>query len=517
METFNAPQKRSLHAPARLLVVDDDREVCELVGEVFDALPDVQVTTCTDPRDALEHIAHRPIDLVLTDLFMGQYSGMDVLQATLHHHPDAVVILMTGQPSVENALAAMKQGAYDYLLKPFDIHSLQRIVERGIERRRLWLENAHLTETVALYQLSHAATSDVDSQELFGLTLNAIQAEFGPDWSAVFAFDAEQLLVTAAHRGVPGSTSEVDFYSGQDPQSLEAMGTVEPVVHRLPDPDTTQATGANSVYGYRVSHPIAINGRVAGLINFQCPPRAEPLNSGDLKTLAILSNQLGAAMENRRLVDRLQSSYLDMVHALASALDARDRTTRDHTDRVCHLAECIALEVGWSQEKLPELWLGCVLHDIGKIGVPDTILQKPGPLTDEEFELMKTHTVCGARIVESIPYLKPALPYILHHHEKFDGTGYPQGLKGLDIPEEARLLAVVDTFDAIISDRPYRKGRSVAVALAEIQAFAGTQFDPAIVDAFMRAWSSGRIDSRNLDAPARGLERYPQARRVTTA
>jgi HD-GYP domain-containing protein (c-di-GMP phosphodiesterase class II) len=148
--------------------------------------------------------------------------------------------------------------------------------------------------------------------------------------------------------------------------------------------------------------------------------------------------------------------------------------------------------------------------------VPDTILQKPGPLTAEEFELMKTHTVCGTRIVESIPYLKPAIPYILHHHEKFDGTGYPHGLKGREIPEEARLLAVVDTFDAIISDRPYRKGRSVAVALAEIQAFSGTQFDPTIVDAFMRAWSSGRVDRRDLDAPARSLDRYRQAGQVQT-
>jgi response regulator RpfG family c-di-GMP phosphodiesterase len=516
MDIVNAPQKRHVHGPARLLVVDDDRDVCELVGEVFDALPDVQVTSCTDPRDALEHIAHRPIDLVLTDLFMGQFSGMDVLQATLHHHPDAVVILMTGQPSVENALDAMKQGAYDYLLKPFDIHSLRRIVERGIERRRLWLENAHLTETVALYQLSHAATSNVDTQELFDLTLNAIQAEFGPDWSAIFAFDVDQSLVTASQLGDPGVSREVDFYSGLDPQSLEALGTAEPVVQRLLDPDAVKTTAARTVYGYRVSHPIAVNGRVAGLINFQCPPRPEPLNSGDLKTLAILANQLGAAMENRRLVDRLQSSYIDMVYALASALDARDRNTRDHTDRVCHLAECIALELGWSQEKLPELWLGCVLHDIGKIGVPDTILQKPGPLTAEEFELMKTHTVCGTRIVESIPYLKPAIPYILHHHEKFDGTGYPHGLKGREIPEEARLLAVVDTFDAIISDRPYRKGRSVAVALAEIQAFSGTQFDPTIVDAFMRAWSSGRVDRRDLDAPARSLDRYRQAGQVQT-
>lgn len=486
--------------PSRLLVVDDDRDVCDLVCEVFDALPNVRVNACTDPQEALEQLAHHPVDLVLTDLFMGRYSGMDVLQAALEHHPDAVVILMTGQPSVENALSAMKLGAYDYLLKPFDIHSLRRTVERGLERRRLRLENAHLTEAVALYQLSHAATSSADAAELFPLTLNAIQAEFGPEWSVVYALSRDGQLLQKASRGEPSSEDQA-FFSGHDAQSLEALGTAEVVMQRLRQASGEVPVGA--VYASRVSHPITVRDQVVGLINFQCPPRPEPLHPGDLKTLSILSNQLAAAMENRRLVDTLQSSYMDMVHALASALDARDRGTRDHTDRVCHLAEAIARELGWAQEKLPELWLGCILHDIGKIGVPDTILQKAGPLTPEEFDLMKSHTLCGARIVQSIPYLKPAIPYILYHHEKYDGTGYPNGLRGEQIPVEARLLAVVDTFDAIISDRPYRKGRSVAVALAEIQAFSGTQFDPVVVDAFMRAWSSGRVDRLQLEEPYR--------------
>lgn len=509
MDAPNTYPRRLDGGCSRLLVVDDDRDVCDLVCEVFDALPNVRVTACTDPQDALEQLAHHPVDLVLTDLFMGRFSGMDVLQATLEHHPDAVVILMTGQPSVENALSAMKMGAYDYLLKPFDIHSLRRTVERGLERRRLWLENAHLTETVALYQLSHAATSGTDGDELYPLTLNAIQAEFGPDWSVVYAIDGDGTLVRQAYRGEPGE-EDAEFFAASDPQSLEALSSGDVLVHRLRATGGAEGAGA-SVFASRVSHPITVRNQVVGLINFQCPPSPEPLHPGELKTLSILSNQLGAAMENRRLLDTLQSSYMDMVHALASALDARDRSTRDHTDRVCHLAEAIAREMGWPQERFPQLWLGCILHDIGKIGVPDVILQKQGPLTREEFELMKSHTTGGARIVQSIPYLKPAIPYILHHHEKFDGSGYPHGLKGNEIPIEARLLAVVDTFDAIISDRPYRRGRGVAVALAEIQAHAGTQFDPTVVEAFMRAWSNGRVDRRQLGEDA-GRESYSPGR-----
>lgn len=481
--------------PARMLVVDDDREVCDLVGELFAGQHDVQVTCCTDPRDALEQLQYRPVDVVLTDLFMGKYSGMDILESTRELHPDAVVIMMTGQPSVENAIAAMRRGAYDYVLKPFDIHSLRRMVGRAVERRRLFTENAHLTQLVSLYQLTHAATSKADLREIVQLALQAVEAEFAPDFAVIFLASSGSPTEALASSGEPLGSDEDAFFQARDGLSLEALETGEPAVALVPAHRSARHARFNpQLSASRIAYPFRAGDRVVGLINLQCPPRPEPINAGDLKTLSILAGQVGGALENRRLLEGVQSAYVDMVHALASALDARDRSTRDHTTRVCHLAEAIAREIGWPEERMTELWLGCILHDIGKIGVPDTILQKPGPLTSEEYEQMKSHTVQGARMVEAIPYLAPAIPYILYHHEKYDGSGYPSGLEGTDIPEEARLLAVVDTFDAIISDRPYRRGRSVAVALAEIQACSGTQFDPVIVSAFLRAWGTGAID-----------------------
>ena len=488
--------------PARMLVVDDDREVCDLVGELFAGQNDIQVSCCTDPRDALEQLQYRPVDVVLTDLYMGKYSGMDILESTRELHPDAVVIMMTGQPSVENAIAAMRRGAYDYVLKPFDIHSLRRTVGRAVERRRLFTENAHLTQLVNLYQLSHAATSKADLQDIVQLALQAIEAEFAPDFAVMFLATSGSATEALASSGEPLGNDEDAFFRAQDGLSLEALETGEPAVALVPAHRNARHAQSNpQLSASRIVYPFRAGERVVGLINLQCPPRPEPVNAGDLKTLSILAGQVGGALENRRLLEGVQSAYVDMVHALASALDARDRNTRDHTTRVCHLAEAIAREIGWPEERMTELWLGCILHDIGKIGVPDTILQKPGPLTAQEYEQMKSHTVQGARMVEAIPYLAPAIPYILYHHEKYDGSGYPSGLEGTDIPEEARLLAVVDTFDAIISDRPYRRGRSVAVALAEIQACSGTQFDPSIVAAFLRAWGKGAIDRSLLADP----------------
>lgn len=504
MDTISSALAVTSGAPSRLLVVDDDRDVCELVSEVFDSIPGLSVVTCTDPRDALEYIEHRPVDVVLTDLYMGRYSGMDIFDAVSEHNPEAVVILMTGQPSVENAIEVMRKGAYDYLLKPFDMHALRRTVERAFERRKLWLENAHLTEMVALYKLSHASISNAGLDDLYQLALNALRAELDPDFISICTMQTVSIVETVCWHGEPVDGSERAFFCGKDAQSREAIASVAPVVKGLSSPHRCRSNRAmNTLQAYRVSFPVHLQERVVGLINFQCPPKPQPINAGDLKTVAILAAQLASAIENRRLLDCLQTSYMDMVHALAGALDARDPNTRDHTDRVCHLAEAIAREIGWTQDQMPELWLGCVLHDIGKIAVPDTVLQKPGPLTHSEFELMKSHTIRGVQMIESIPNLQPAIPYILYHHEKYDGSGYPHGLKGTDIPLQARLLSVVDAFDAITSDRPYRKGRSYAIALAEIQACSGTHFDPEVVEAFMRAWTRGLITSEDSSsAPA---------------
>lgn len=506
MDTTTSALAATSGSPSHLLVVDDDRDVCELVSEVFEMFPGLSVTTYTDPKNALEHIEHRPVDVVLTDLYMGRYSGMDIFDAVSEHNPEAVVILMTGQPSIENAISVMRKGAYDYLLKPFDVHSLRRTVERALERRKLWQENAHLTEMVALYKLSHASVSNAKLTELYELALNVLSAELDPDFMSVCTMQPDSEVESSCWQGEPVDGSERAFLSGKDAQSREAIETVAPVVRGVSSPHRSRINRAMStLQACRVSFPIHLQDRVVGLINFQCPPRPQPVNAGDLKTVAILASQLASAIENRRLLDCLQSSYMDMVHALAAALDARDPNTRDHADRVCHLAEAIARELGWTQDQMPELWLGCVLHDIGKIAVPDTVLQKPGPLTADEFELMKEHTVRGVQMIEDIPNLQPAIPYILFHHENYDGTGYPHGLQGTDIPIQARLLSVVDTFDAITSDRPYRKGRSAAVALAEIQACSGTQFDPEVVEAFLRAWTRGRITAQESTPAADGL------------
>jgi len=210
------------------------------------------------------------------------------------------------------------------------------------------------------------------------------------------------------------------------------------------------------------------------------------LDTGDeLETLAHAFNSM---------TDEIIGGYEAAVKTLAAAVEARDPYTGGHIDRVARYAVVIAGELGLEAERIPEVELGAVLHDIGKIGISDSVLRKPGYLDADEIAQMKTHPRKGVEIIASSEFLAPVTGIILHHHERFDGKGYPCGLQGEDIPIIARILSVADTFDAMTTDRPYRPGLSRAAAVEEIRCEAGAQFDPKVVEAFLRACERGYLD-----------------------
>jgi putative two-component system response regulator len=180
-------------------------------------------------------------------------------------------------------------------------------------------------------------------------------------------------------------------------------------------------------------------------------------------------------------------AYLETVTVMANAIEGRDHYTRGHVDRVTTYATWLAEELRWPPDHLRILEFGARLHDIGKVRVPDHILNKPGPLTDEEWEVMRKHPSMGARILRGISHLRPAMPYILYHHERWDGTGYPEGLKGREIPIEARLLAIADVYDAITTRRPYHPAQSYEEVIQILKSESGKHFDPDLVPIFINA------------------------------
>jgi HD-GYP domain-containing protein (c-di-GMP phosphodiesterase class II) len=184
-------------------------------------------------------------------------------------------------------------------------------------------------------------------------------------------------------------------------------------------------------------------------------------------------------------LSELEESYLATVRTLAFVVEAKDTHTRSHLDRAHDYAVALATRVAPELAADQTLRYGFFLHDIGKIGIPERVLSKPGPLTDDEWAIMRTHPLLGAQILSPVKFLHPALPIVEAHHEKWDGTGYPRGLKKEEIPLGARIFALVDAFDAMTSDRPYRRALTFEQALDQIAASAGTQFDPEVVRCFV--------------------------------
>ena len=225
--------------------------------------------------------------------------------------------------------------------------------------------------------------------------------------------------------------------------------------------------------------------------------------------LGHLSHSVARALEHRELLQKnrryraqleerveaqskqIERLFLDGLSALAAAIEARDRYTGGHVARVTSYALSTGTEMGMNEQQMWNLWLGSLFHDVGKLAIPDAILNKPGPLTDEEYDEIKKHPELGVQIVERISFLVPASRGILHHQERWDGKGYPGGLKAEEICVEGRILAVADAFDAMLTDRPYRAGCSEELAVEELKRCSGTQFDPSVVAAFLQAREKG--------------------------
>jgi HD-GYP domain-containing protein (c-di-GMP phosphodiesterase class II) len=206
--------------------------------------------------------------------------------------------------------------------------------------------------------------------------------------------------------------------------------------------------------------------------------------------------------ELERVLQSLQETYIATMKSLAQVIEAKDRTTRGHLDRTQAYGLALARRIAPELVTTPNLGYGFFLHDIGKVGVPEQILCKKGPLTGEEWTVMRNHPVVGAQIIAPITFLNGAVELIRHHHERFDGGGYPDGLRAEEIPLAARIFAVADSFDAMTSDRPYRGAMRVDRALAEIDGGAGTQFDPEVVRVFVRMIEEGPSTATEEDFAA---------------
>jgi putative nucleotidyltransferase with HDIG domain len=343
----------------RILVVDDEEPIREIVCSMLSSAG-YSCEQGSSGRDALSLLdAGNEFALMLSDLMMPEMDGIGLLERTKEQYPDMPVVMVTAVHDISVALAAIRNGAYDYLLKPFEREQLLATVRRALENRRLKLENR-------AYQTN-----------------------------------------------------------------LESL-------------------------------------------------------------VAARTDQLRQTMQD------LERSYDITLEALGAALDLRDAETEGHSKRVTAFTVAIARRMGLPGDRIKVIARGAFLHDVGKMAIPDAILRKPGKLNDMETGIMREHSLRGYEMLRKIPFLQEAAEIVYSHQEKWDGTGYPRGLKGEEIPLGARIFAVADTLDAMCSDRPYRSALPFSAAREEIIRFSGRQFDPQVVDAFLSMpetiWENVRND-----------------------
>ncbi len=495
---------------ARILVVDDERVIREILAE-FLALEGFSVHTVEDGEKALTELRLNPYDLLITDLKMPRLSGLQLLEKIEQERLGVLTVLMTGFGTVETAIEAMKKGAYDYLLKPFKVEEVIHVVQRALYRQRLQTENIRLREALTIYKVSEAIALTHDIDHILDVVLRAALDEAKADVATLHLRDPrsghfeERVKVVASDGaatkgGLPSPAFGVmteQFAQGVPILAHGGKASRFFTEHAAPEHLTSFA-----------AVPLTARGNMVGVLNVFSFTAGKKFDEGHRKMLAVLASRAASALENARLYNELvvsndsltvanvslEEMFQQTVAGFAQALEESDMYTRGHSERVAVYSEILARGLLLPDGEIRNIVQAGVMHDVGKIGVRYDMLNKPGKLTPEEVAVFRQHPEKGKRILEPVPCLHGLIDGCWCHHEWWDGGGYPRGLAGDKIPMVGRIVAIADAYDAMTSDRAYRRALPHEVAVSEIERCAGSQFDPELADAFVRlmeAWRQG--------------------------
>lgn len=355
-----------------------------------------------------------------------------------------------------------------------------------VEKQRL------LSMQIQLYELSKILNSNLETKSVVKEAMKAIVSLVNAEVGSLLLCDKEkkELFFEVALGDNEKTLKEIRLKFGQGIAGWVAQHK-QPIIINDPSKDERFYKEADEKTGFITKNivcvPVCSNDEVIGVM--QALNKKEGLFSQeDLRLLTSLSDQVAVALDNASLHEELKNTFIGVVEALADAIEKRDPYTGGHTKRVVKYSLMIAEQINLDEDEKERLKMAALLHDVGKIGIDDSVLRKPEKLNDTEFEKMKQHPSIGANILGKIPQIKKIIPGILHHHEWYNGKGYPEGLSGGALPKIAKIISIADTYDAITTDRPYRKGLSHEWAIQEIKRFSGSQFDPEYVNAFIKAF-----------------------------
>ena len=344
-----------------------------------------------------------------------------------------------------------------------------------------------LTMLLALQEHGVSHSGAISREEFGRAVLDSACQLMKCDRGSMMNWDEKEgcLKIVAARSVLPENAQKLFLKPGEGVAG-KAFASGQPIFIADPKKDPRYVEPSAGDKEPFVSIPLLVKGKPIGVLNLHAKDGAEPFSDYNVKFLSILAGEAAVMLHNMDMFDNLQIFYLEMVQTLARAVDSKDAYTHEHSDRARVKARRVALEMGLPEPMVRHVEYAALLHDIGKIGIDEAILLKPGKLTPEEYEEMKKHPIIGHQILAPVKYLGPVAQMVLYHQEWFDGRGYPEGLKGEEIPLGARIVAALDAWDAMTSDRPYRKALGREIAIKELQKGSGTQFDPKVVDTFLR-------------------------------
>lgn len=479
--------------PQSILIVDDDSSTRNLIS---DAIRDEGFCSLTEVEDgfkALDLFKEKPYDLVISDIKMPGMSGIELLSKLKEIEPATSVIIITGYPSIDVSISAMKYGAVDFLTKPFSIDDL-------IFKVKLYLkEKTILTDDELDLKINTSRLNDkIRELSTISYIYESIEKTEGNNDNIFHEIVSLALKLTPADSCLLVLVDEDNdtFHpkiikshhdSGYDTAHATASffeGVFREVV-RTKEASIRSAIDDGDPFNSLLCVPLMIRNKVFGLLTLINLQSNNNFTDKDLNYISSLTTRASLNLENSILYESIFTSIIDTFKSLVRSIHVRDHYTERHSINVTRLAVLIAEAMQLSQNEIECLEISSTLHDIGKIAIPDSVLLKPGQLTDEEYAIIKTHPGIGENILKSIKLFETERKIVRHHHERWDGKGYPDGLSGHDIPLLSRILSVADSYDAMTSDRPYRKGLQVDEALGELRRNCNTQFDRDIVNAFL--------------------------------
>jgi len=479
-------------AHEKILVVDDSPSIRSFLIH-FLTTAGYGVEEASDGNEALDIAARGEFDLVVSDINMPNCSGIDLLRGLNKQLEHPAVIMITGYGNIESAREALVEGAVDYILKPFKHNEILASVQRALEHSRASKENTRIKETRELFNVSEAITSKVGQDSVYETILMSALRQTHTSCGATIIIDEGEFQLKAAV-DLQKQTAAQQSKWEQHLITHMLLGERKPVLvalntnYLLPE-EITQLEYTAGVYPEifpfekeTIFFPLLSNEQLFGFSMFSKRLHESEFSPGDIQLLSIISSQTAIVAYNSKLLHNLENSYLNTLKSLNLILEAKHLYTQGHSQRVANLCMLIGGEVGLGEDELATLKNGALLHDIGKIGISELILDKQGPLTEEEFEAIRLHPVIGDEIVKPITFLAPVRPIIRHHHEWVNGRGWPDGLTREEISPQIAICAVADAVDAMSSDRSYRQPLALENIRRELITNAGTQFHPDIVE-----------------------------------